>query len=261
MQRFPLFLALGALVAVLSPAAVAQCNGYDQFQTGSPTQFDLSGIHLTGDTGPVNFQGSPFDSSFGNADTIIKRSPDPNGNPNLCILSVYALNLKSIGTVNYTDPTTGTVTQVDVTATINNTGGPLPSQPDPLTSQSNGTLNITSSGSTGGTFDSTLFIYADIVAVETANPSHVLVSQQFPDSGQKGKTLVATEIQWHTTPPSGYPTCLAADVFYVYDISGAGHPHVVKAATTTCGGAAPAARSKGNAATGPSLCICKVAVQ
>jgi len=127
MQRFPLFLALGALVglvALLSPAAVAQCNGYDQFQSGSPTQFDLSSIGLTGDTGPVNFQGAPFDSSFGNADTIIKRSPDPNGNPNLCILSVYALNLKSIGTVNYTDPS-GKITQVDVTATVNNTGGPL----------------------------------------------------------------------------------------------------------------------------------------
>jgi len=35
MQRFPLFLALSALVALFSPAAVAQCNnGYDQFQTG-----------------------------------------------------------------------------------------------------------------------------------------------------------------------------------------------------------------------------------
>jgi len=207
----------------------------------------------------VNFQGAPFDSSFGNADTIIKRSPDPKGDPNLCILSVYALNLKSIGTVNYTDPSTGKVTQVDVTATVNNTGGPLPAQPDPLTSQSNGTLNITSSGSTA-MFDSTLFIYADIRAVDTSNPNNILVSQQFPPSTDPGKKLVAMGVEWHTTPPPGYPACLPADVFYVYDISGAGHPHVVKAATTTCGGTA-AAPSTGKAATGPSLCICKVAAQ
>jgi len=113
-------------------------------------------------------------------------------------------------------------------------------------------------------FDSTLFIYADIVAVDTSNPNNVLVSKQFPPSppgANSGKQLVATEVQWHTTPPPGYPACLPADVFYVYEISGVAHPHVVKAATTTCGGTAQPASSTGKAAAGLSLCICKVAAK
>src|SRR5215813_14543636 len=136
MKRFFLFLALGALVALLSPAAVAQCNGYDQFQTGAGTSFDLGpGI------GVVSFQGVSIDSSYGNADTIIQRTP--SGTNGQCKLSVFALYMKSTAPVTLPNGSSA-----DVYATINNTGGAGPPQPDAL-SPSTGTLTITSSGSGG----------------------------------------------------------------------------------------------------------------
>lgn len=240
MKRFPLLLALGALVVLLVPAAVAQCNGYDQFQTEAGTQFNFDGI------GVVDLQGVPIDSSYGNADTIIQRTPPPPGSPDgQCSLSIFALYLKS------TKPVTlqgGVV--ADLYVTINNTGGSVPPQPDALT-PSTGTVTITPSGPDGGTFDSTLTVNADLIFVKPGtNPTdprnYVAPPRPAPPPG---KRLVGIKIVYHTAPPSGYPSCLPADVFYIYEITGSSHPHIVKAAVnTTCG-------------TGNTPCICKALVQ
>ncbi|HEY6251583.1 MAG TPA: hypothetical protein VI685_16620, partial [Candidatus Angelobacter sp.] len=110
MKRLFLFLALGALVVVFPPSAVAQCDGYDQFQTSSPASFDLGpGI------GVVNFLGVPIASSYGNSDTIIQRTP--TNQSNVCAVHVWALFLKS------TSPITVNGQSADVYATINNTNG------------------------------------------------------------------------------------------------------------------------------------------
>ena len=245
MKRFFLFLALGIVVVQLSPAALAQCNGYDQFQTGSGTTFDLGpGI------GVVNFQGVPIDTSkYGNADTIIQRTS--SGTSGQCNLSVFGMYLKSTNPVTLPDGSTA-----DVYATINNTGGTTPPQPDAL-SPSTGSLTITSTSSDGGTFDSSLTVNANLIFVSP--PGGNVNNPANPHQVAPGKTLVAVQVQFHNTPPSGYPGCLPADVFYVYQIAGAGHPHVVQAAVdTTCGGSATSAPRTGKSATSTTkLCLCR----
>jgi hypothetical protein len=250
MKKLFLFLALGALVVLLSPAALAQSPGYDQFQTGAGTSFDLGpGI------GVVNFQGVPIQSSSGNADTIIQRTGGTGGQFNL---SVYALFLKS------TQPITFNNQSADVYATINNTGGAVSTstlpQPDAL-SGSTGTLTITSSNSSGGTFDSSLSVNADLIFVKAGtsvtNPANYIGHKPGPT-----KTLVATGNSWSTTAPSGYPTCLASGGFYVYQISGASHLHVVQAAVRQgCSG--PATHQPGTGSTPEALqkCVCAVTLQ
>lgn len=226
MKRLFLLLVLGALVVVSPLSAGAQCNGYDQFQTASNTTFNLGG-----NIGNVTFQGYPIDSSsYGNADTIMQRSSSNQNN--VCTLTVWALFLKS------TSPITVNGQSADVYATINNTGGNVSTsvlpQPDTLQASS-GTLTITSSGQSGGTFDSSFTVHADLIFVKAGtsvtNSSNWIGHQTAP-----GKTLVATEVVWNTAAPPGYPGCLSADVFYVYSISGVNHLHSVKAATIQCGG-------------------------
>lgn len=251
MKCLSLILALGALVVVSSLSAVAQCNGYDQFQTSSNTTFDLgSGI------GNVTFAGNPIDSSsYGNADTIIQRTSSSQNN--VCNVQVWALFMKS------TSPVTINGQSADVYATVNNTGGSVSTsalpQPDTLQASS-GTLTITSSGSSGGTFDSSFTVNADLIFVKAGtsvtNSSNWIGHQVAP-----GKTLTAIDIVWNTSAPPGYPGCLSADVFYVYSISGAGHPHAVKAATIQCGGGIGGASTRRGPA-GAALakaCACAIA--
>ena len=252
MKRLYLILALGALVLVSSLSAGAQCNGYDQFQTSSNATFDLgSGI------GTVTFAGNPIDSSsYGNADTIIQRTVSNQNN--VCNIQVWALFLKS------TSPVTINGQSADVYATINNTGGSVSTsvlpQPDTLQGSS-GTLTITSSGSSGGTFDSSFTVNADLIFVKpgssVTNSSNWIGHQ----AASSGKTLVATQVVWNTTAPSGYPGCLSADVFYVYSISGVNHLHTVKAATIQCGGGIGGASTR-RGPTGAALakaCACAIA--
>lgn len=251
MKRLVLFLALGAL-AVSSPAVWAQCNGFDQFQTGSPTQFDLGpGI------GVVNFQGVPIASSYGNADTIIQRTP--SGTTGTCNIQVWALFMKS------TSPITVNGQSADVYATINNTGGSVSTsvlpQPDPI-SQATGNLTITSTNSSGGTFNSNLPVNADLIFVRAGtsvtNPANIIGHQPGPT-----KTLVAIQVVFNNTPPPGYPGCLPADVFYVYKIAGANHPHSVLAAVLQCNGTTLGAQHTGTELGGkPAIakaCTCVIA--
>ena len=233
MKSLFLFLALAALVVLGSPAW-AQCNGYDQFQTdpNSVTHFDLGpGI------GDVSFQGVPIDSSqYGNADTIIQRSP--SGTNGQCTIKVWAMLLKS------TQPVQMNGSSFYVYATINDTGGTISTntlpQPDQF-HQPDGNLTITMSGSNGGTFDSTLNVQADLIFVPATGGS-------LTDSGnahQQGPTkqLVAVDVVYHTSPSPNYPGCLQADVFYVWAIPG--HAvHRVLAATITCGGVGAPSTSK-----------------
>lgn len=259
MKPVVLFLVLGAL-AVSSPAVLAQCNnGYDQFQTGSGTSFNLPGI------GTVNFQGVPINSSaYGNADTIILRTP--SGTNGVCNIQVWALFMKS------TSPITFNGQSADVYGTINNTGGTVPTsvlpQPDTLYSGgSSGTLTIESSGPSGGTFNSSLNVYADLIFVKTGtsvtNSANWLGHQALTQS--QGKTLVGISVQWFTNPQSNYPACLSADVFYVYQIAGQSHPHPVLAATIQCSGGVGAATHKPGTTAGsgqigmPMPCACAIA--
>ncbi|HEY6347990.1 MAG TPA: hypothetical protein VI636_01145 [Candidatus Angelobacter sp.] len=249
MKRLFLLLALGAFVALSPLSAVAQCNGYDQFQTSSPASFDLGpGI------GVVNFLGVPIASSYGNSDTIIQRTP--TNQSNVCAIQVWALFLKS------TRPITINGQSVDVYATVNNTGGAVSTsvlpQPDAL-QMSTGTLTITSSGPSGGTFDSDFTVNADLIFVKAGtsvtNPANIIGHQPAP-----GKRLVAIKIVWSTTRPPNYPGCLKADIFFVYQISGVNHLHSVKVATVTCGAASTRQAGTAGAVVQP-ICACAVPLQ
>ena len=253
MKHLVLVLVFGALM-LSSPLALAQCNnGYDQFQTAAGTSFDLPNI------GTVNFQGVPINSSsYGNADTIILRTPTATNG--VCNIQIWALFLKSTSPITYNGQS------ADVYGTINNTGGTVSTsvlpQPDTLYSNgSSGTLTITSSGSSGGTFNSNLTVYADLIFVaagtSVTNSANWLGHQALTQS--QGKTLIAVDVVWYTNPQSGYPGCLYADVFYVYAIPN--HAvHSVLAATIQCGGAPLATRDPGAIARGQSArvtaCAC-----
>lgn len=255
MKHLALFLVLIVLV-VSAPAVLAQCNnGYDQFQTASGTSFDLPNI------GTVNFRGVSIDSSsYGNADTIILRTP--SGTNGTCNIQIWALFLKSTSSITYNGQS------ADVYGTINNTGGTVSTgvlpQPDTLYSGgSSGTLTIESSGPSGGTFNSNLTVYADLIFVKAGtsvtNSANWLGHQALTQS--QGKTLVATAVVWNTSPQSNYPACLSADVFYVYQIpnhSPALHP--VLAATIQCGGVGASTRKPGGSGqiTMPKPCACAI---
>ncbi len=192
------FIALAALLLAGSLFASAQGSGYDVFQTGSGASVDLSSINL----GVVTLQGVPIQSSTGNADTIMYRPQAvPSGGGTIPV-NLYALFMKSVSPVNFSGHS------ADVYVTVNATGGTIPTstlpQPDALAA-STGTITVhPNSQGTGGTFDSTITINADIIFVtagtSVTNPANYLGHQAAP-----AITLSQTGSSYSTTAPSGYP--------------------------------------------------------
>jgi hypothetical protein len=192
------FIALAALLLAGSLVASAQGAGYDVFQTGSGASIDLSSINL----GVVNLQGVPIQSSTGNADTIMYRPQAvPSGGGTITV-NLYALFMKSVSPVNFSGHS------ADVYVTVNASGGTIPTstlpQPDALAS-STGTATIyPNSQGTGGTFDSSITINADIIFVTAGapvtNPANYLGHQAAP-----AIVIAQTGSSYSTTAPSGYP--------------------------------------------------------
>lgn len=192
------FIGLAALLLAGSLFASAQGSGYDVFQTGSPASVDLSSINL----GVVSLQGVAIQSSTGNADTIMYRPQAvPSGGGTIPV-NLYALFMKSVSPVNLSGHS------ADVYVTVNATGGTIPTstlpQPDAL-SASTGTITVhPNSQGTGGTFDSTITINADIIFV-TAGASVTNSANYLGHQAAPAITLSQTGSSYSTTAPSGYP--------------------------------------------------------
>jgi hypothetical protein len=190
---------VAALVVLLlagSLFASAQSSGYDVFQTGSGASVDL------GSLGVVPLQGVAIQSSTGNADTIMFRPQAvPSGGGTIPVV-LYALFMKSTSPINFNG------SSADVYITVNNSSGAISTsvlpQPDSL-SASNGTITVyPNAQGTGGTFDSSITINADVIFVtagaSVTNSANYLGHQTAPPI-----TLSQTGSSYTTTAPSGYP--------------------------------------------------------
>lgn len=208
MKRIICSFALGMSLALGSPAALAQNAGFDLFQTGSGTSVDLGSP-----IGTVNLQGVPIQGTTGNTDTIIQRTQNGPGTVNA---QVYALFMKS------TSPVTFGGQSADVYVTINNSGGNISTstlpQPDTLTA-STGTVTISS----GGTFNSSISVNADIIFVK-AGTSVTNSANYLGHQAANSVSLASSNSSWSTTAPSGYPSSSSypSGGFYVTGING-GH--------------------------------------
>jgi hypothetical protein len=206
--RYALALALPAMAFFgFGPKASAQ--DFDLFQTGSGAYVDLSSMGY----GTVNLQGVPIQSSTGNTDTMIYRTPTSSGYS----ATIYALYMVSTSPVTYKGQS------ADIYITVNNTGitnnpAPLPQtvlpQPDSLTQQT-GSVTITSSS----TFNSSVPVNADVIFVphgtSPTNSANILGSSAAPSI-----TLSTTNSTYSSTPPSGYPGSSSSPSSYASSSSG-----------------------------------------
>lgn len=210
------------LVLVASSAlAVAQTSGYDQFQTGSGTSVDLSSMNL----GVVQLQGVPIQSSTGNSDTIMYRPQSvPSGGGNIPV-NMYALFMKSTSPVNLNG------TSADLYLTVNASGGAISTnvvpQPDALAPSTGSITVYPNSDGSGGTFDSSITINANVILVpagaSVTNPANYLAHQPAP-----AVTLSQTGSSYSTTAPSGYPGGLPSGGFFPKPVhTAAPHSHIV----------------------------------
>lgn len=198
------------LVVVLvagSVLAVAQQSGYDMFQTGSGSQVDLSSMNLP----VVQLQGVPIQNSTGNSDTIMYRPQAvPNGGGTIPV-NMYALFMKSTSPINLNG------TMADVYVTVNASGGTIGTnvvpQPDALPASGGSITVYPNSAGTGGTFDSSITVNADVIFVPTGasvtNPANYLATTPAP-----AVTISQTGSSYSTTAPSGYPTGLGSGGFF-----------------------------------------------
>lgn len=178
--------------------AAAQNSGYDVFQTGSGAAVDLTSMGL----GQVALQGVPIMSSTGNSDTIMYRPQAVPAGGGTIPVNVWAVFMKSVNPVNLNG------TSADVYITVNATGGAVSTsvlpQPDALT-PSTGTITVyPNADGTGGTFDSSITVNADIIFVtagtSVTNSANYLATQPAP-----AITLSQTGSTYSTTAPPGYP--------------------------------------------------------
>ena len=249
--------ALAVLLLAGSLLASAQSSGYDVFQTGSGASVDL------GSLGVVQLQGVAIQSSTGNADTIMFRPQAvPSGGGTIPVV-LYALFMQSISPINFNG------TSADVYITVNNSGGAIATsilpQPDSLAA-SNGTITVyPNAQGTGGTFDSSITINADVIFVpagaSVTNPANYLGHQTASPI-----TLSQTGSSYSTTAPAGYPlqssptlplasaastsaaATLSSGGFFPHPVHTGPHP-VVPAQKTGGGGCPPTPTSPTNAAT------------
>lgn len=234
---------LGVLLCCALPV-FAQTAGYDLLQTGSGASVDLTSLNL----GVVALQGVSIQTSLGNTDTIIHRTA--NG-PGQVPINVTALFMKS------TQPVTFKAQSCDVYVTINNSAGAISTsvlpQPDSL-SGSTGTVTITSNGSSGGTFDSSFTVHADLIFVKAGtsvtNSANYVGHQAAPSN-----SMSSTNSTWTSTPSAGYPSSSSFPSGGFYPKPVHTGPHPVVPASCSSGGVQPSSATPNSATVPIARCI------
>jgi hypothetical protein len=254
---------LSVVVLLLSALPLsAQSAGYDLLQTGSGAYVDLSNLGL----GKVNLQGQSVDSSLGSTDTIMHRTQDVSGGNGSTPVEVTALFLKSAGSVTYKNQ------PVDVYVTVNNSGGKISTSvvPQPDTTSSSGTVTF-KGDSTGGTFDSSITVNADLIFVKAG--TSVTNSANYVDHmGAPSITLSSTASPWSASAPSGYPSSgsFPSGGAYPKPVHNGPHPVIPASCNTTASPAQPvspatAKTQSGTIGSGPSgqiaVRVCTAVVQ
>jgi len=171
------FLAVGLVGAAL---AAPIDPGFDLFQTPpGGGLLDFSGMG----GGLVPLQGLPIGP--GNTDTIVQRHTGlPDGGMGIIQTEIVALSLQSVS------PAAIGSSFFDVFVGLD------PSNP------SLGTIDVTSHGPNGGTFDSFFDVFTIVTLTEVGNPANQIVVPRVDE-------IDSLNSLWSHTPPPGYP----------------GHPH------------------------------------
>ena len=224
-KKISLLFLLSAFVLLLaSPLPVsAQSAGYDLLQTGSGASVDL------GSLGNVPLQGVPIQTSLGNTDTIMHRTQDTVGGGKTPV-EVTALFMKSKSSITYNNQ------PVDVYVTVNNSGGKIATSvlPQPDSTSSSGTVTVNS----GGTFDSSITVTADLIFVK-AGTSVTNSSNYVDHKAASPITLTSTGSSWGSSAPAGYPSSSSfpSGGFYPSPVHNGPHPVVPSKCNT--GGVSP----------------------
>ena len=226
-----LFVVAAAVLLLSALPLSAQNAGYDLLQTGSGASVDLSSLNL----GRVALQGQAIDGSLGNTDTIMHRTQNVTGGNGSTPVEVTALFMKSTSSVNYNGQS------VDVYVTLNNSGGTISTSalPQPDTTSSSGTVTI-SGNSSGGTFDSSITVNADLIFVRAG--TSVTNSANYVDhKAAPAITLTSSGSSWSSTPPSGYPSSSSfpSGGFYPKPVHNGPHPVVPSSCNTTTSPTSP----------------------
>ncbi|HLW52503.1 MAG TPA: hypothetical protein VKW06_06640 [Candidatus Angelobacter sp.] len=242
MKRLLQLTILGILISCCALPVLAQNAGFDLLQTGSGASVDLTSMNL----GVVPLHGMAITGSLGNTDTIIQRTA--NG-PGQVPIHVYALFMKS------TNPVTFQSQSCDVYVTINNSGGNISTsvlpQPDTL-SGSTGTVTITSNGSSGGTFNSSFTVNADLIFVK-AGTSVTNSGNWVGHKAAPSNSMSSTNSTWTTTAPPGYPSSSSypSGGFYPKPVHTGPHPVV----PASCGSGIQPSSASPSAAIAVQQCI------
>jgi len=219
-------LSVFALLLVASLPASAQTAGYDLLQTGSGASVDLSSLGL----GKVPLNGVPISGGLGNTDTIMHRTQDTVGGGQTPVV-VTALFMKSQNSVTFQGQA------ADVYVTVNNSNGAISTSvlPQPDTTSSSGTVTVYS----GGTFDSSITITADLIFVK-AGQSVTNSANYIGHQAASPITLSSTGSSWTSAPPAGYPSSstFPSGGFYPRPVHTGPHPVVPSKCGT--GGVSPA---------------------
>ena len=237
-KLFMLFMVSAAVLLVSALPLTAQTAGYDLLQTGSGAKVVIA-------EGTINLQGQQIDGSLGNTDTIMHRTQDTVGGGQTPV-EVTALFMKS------TSPFTHNSQSVDLYVTINNSAGKISTSalPQPDTTSSSGTVTVYS----GGTFDSSITINADLIYVRQG--TSVTNSANWVDhKTDSGIRLASTASSWSSSPPSGYPasSSFPSGGFYPTPVHNGPHPVVPAKCADTATPAQPAQPSTSTATKGGAL--------
>ena len=228
-----------ALLLVCSLPAVAQTAGYDLLQTGSGASVDLSSLGL----GNVALQGVPIQTSLGNTDTIMHRTQDTVGGGQTPV-EVTALFMKSKSSVTFNGQA------ADVYVTVNNSKGAISTSvlPQPDTTSSSGTVTVYS----GGTFDSSINVTADLIFVK-AGTSVTNSANYLGHQAASPITLSSTGSSWSASPPAGYPSSstFPSGGFYPRPVHNGSHPVVPSSCNTGTGTPSPQPAASAKVARGP----------
>lgn len=234
-----LFLLSAFAVLLVCPLpACAQTAGYDLLQTGSGASVDLSSLGL----GNVPLQGVPIQTSLGNTDTIMHRTQDTVGGGQTPVV-VTALFMKSQNSVTFQGQA------ADVYVTLNNSNGAISTSvlPQPDNTSSSGTVTVYS----GGTFDSSITVTADLIFVR-AGTSVTNSANYIGHQAASPITLTSTGSSWSASAPTGYPssTTFPSGGFYPRPVHNGAHPVIPsKCGTGGTGGGTPSPQPVANAKT------------
>lgn len=239
----------GSLLAAGQAAPVA---GYDLLTTGDGASVDLTSIGL----GVVPLQGVPIEAALGQTDTIMHRPGNTTYGTAQSLL-VTALFMKSVNSVEFQGQL------ADVYVTLNNSAGVIPTtvvpQPDTLNA-SGGTITVNGGQNTGGTFNATFVMNADVIFVHAGtsvtNPANYIAHQAAPQVSFSPATS-----SWSTAAQAGYPssTTFPPGGFYPIMVAHTNGPHPVTPAT--CGTAQTTSIDKRGAIVSRPACISVVQAQ